>query len=294
MNIALERYRTFLAVADCASISLASERLCVSQPAVSQSIRLLEQELGCQLFARGAKGVTLTGEGEALLPYVRQAMTLLERAEQHFDELKTLDTGTLRIGASDSLCKHWLLPRLSNFHRMHPGISIQVTNRTSTETMELLHTAKVDIGLVNLPMEIRDKFVLHEIQAVQDCFVYHADAFPSLPAALPMAELARLPLLMLERASSSRRYIDACFSQEGVTLAPQIELGSLDLLAEFAKAGLGICAVVAQFVQAELGSGALKRLDPIPPLPMRGVGMVYSRDLPLPFSAKAFLQENMD
>lgn len=290
MNIALDWYRTFQAVARCGSISDASRALAVSQPAVSQIVRQLEQQLGAQLFVRHAKGVSLTSEGEVLRRYVDQALALIDAGEHHFDSLRELTAGQLRIGASDSLCKHWLLPRLERFHHAHPAVDIRVTNRTSRETMSLLAHGEADIGLVNLPMEIPSAYEVREIARVQDCFVYSPRFFPMIPERVGWGELARMPLILLEGASSTRLSLDALAEAQGVRWTPEIELGSLDLLVEFALSGLGVAAAVAEFVAPQLATEQLRRVALDPPIPSRAIGMVYNRHVPMPHAAKSFIE----
>ncbi len=290
MQVQLELYRTFQAVARAGSISVASRSLAISQPAVSQAVRQLEHQLDAQLFVRHAKGVSLTREGTALLVYVEQALRLFSAAESHFDQLRELSVGQLRIAASDTLCKHWLLPHLERFHHAHPGIGIQVTNRTSSATMALLRRGEADIGVVNLPLEMEGEYEVHEIARVQDCFVYAPRFFPDMPKQVTWQALSQMPLIMLERASATRRSMDQLAEAHGVTLAPEIELGSLDLLSEFAISGLGISAVVAEFVQPLLSEGLLKRVPLIPAIPTRAIAMVFHREVPLPACARAFIE----
>ncbi len=291
MDIDLEWYRTFHAVGRCGSISQAAQALSVSQPAVSQIIRQLERRTGSQLFMRNPKGATLTPEGEALYRYVDQALGLLATAQSQLEGQRQLTSGKLRIGASDTLCKHWLLKHLERFHRAHPGIDIQVTNRTSSETMELLKRGEADLGLINLPMSLPARFVTQEIAHVHDCFVYSPTAFPELGGVCAWARLADLPLIMLENASATRRAINAAAEAHGIRLAPEIELGSLDLLAEFAISGLGVASVVEEFIAPQLASGQLRKLELTPPAPPRAIALVRHADLPLPHSARAFLTE---
>lgn len=288
--ISLDRYRTFLAVAQSASISKASALLGISQPAVSQGIRQLEGQLSCRLFQRSPRGVKLTQEGEALLPFATQALSTLAHAERHFEALRSLETGTLRIGASDTLSRHWLLSRLARFHAGHPGIAIQVTNRTSRETVALLEKGQVELGLVNLPVRVPESFVVQQVLSIQDCFFYLPEAFPGLPDALSMQALCEYPLILLEQASATRRYLDGAFAAQGVALRPEIELGSLDLLLDFARAGLGICSGVAEFAGTEESRG-LRRLHITPALSPRAIGLIYQRHLPLSLCAQAFLQD---
>jgi len=290
IDIALDWYRTFCAVAKHQSMSQAARALSVSQPAVSQTIRQLEERLGAKLFVRHAKGMSLTEEGQALYGYADRALALMVAAQGHFDQLRELTAGQLRIGASDSLCKHWLLPRLERFHQAHPAVGIRVTNKTSSETMTLLARGEADIGLVNLPMHIPAAYAVREIAHVRDCFVYSPRFFPNMPSQMSWGELARMPLILLENASSTRRELDAQAAAQGTRWMPEIELGSLDLLVEFALSGLGIAAVVAEFVQPQLSDGSLRRVELAPPIPPRAIGMVWHRDVPLPHAARAFME----
>ena len=290
MDIALDWYKTFQAVAKNRSVSRASRALSVSQPAVSQTIRQLERQLGAQVLIRHAKGVELTQEGEVLYRYIDQALALIGAAQGHFDQLRKLTAGQLRIGASDSLCKHWLLPRLERFHRAHPAVSIRVTNRTSSETMALLERGEADIGLINLPMDVPAAYTVREVARVQDCFVYSPRFFPDLPPRLSWGELARMPLILLENASSTRRELDAQAAAQGVRWAPEIELGSLDLLVEFALSGLGIAAAVVGFIAPQLADGSLRLIQLSPPIPSRAIGMVWHKNAPLPHAASAFVE----
>lgn len=290
MNADLELYRTFQAVARQGSISRAAQALCVTQPAVSQAVKALEQALGAQLFVRGAKGVTLTAEGEMLRDYVDKAMGLIDAAQRQFAGLRELESGLLRIGASDTLCKYYLLGTLEEFHRRYPRVKLQVTNRTSRETVELLRAGMVDLGFINLPMEIKGDLEVREMQAIQDCFVVSPRHFPLPDRPLTPAQLLEgYPLLMLEGQSASRRYLDGWLEANGVTPMPEIQLGSLDLLVEFAKIGLGAAALTRSCAAAELAAGTLAELPLEPAIPPRAIGLVTHRAIPLSSAARRLI-----
>src|SRR5258708_2004493 len=138
MKANLEWYRVFYHTARSGSFSKAAELLYITQPAISYAIKQLESTLGGKLFFRSSKGVTLTAEGEVLYQFIEQAFGFLTKAEQQIAEMHQLLRGEIRIGAGDTLCKHYLLPYLEAFNSSHPDIKIQVTNRTSRETVQLL------------------------------------------------------------------------------------------------------------------------------------------------------------
>jgi len=285
----LEGYRAFLAVAQSGSFSKAAERLNVTQPAVSHAIRRLEERLGGPLFYRTPAGVRLTNEGEVLQKFVSQAFHFLENGERKIAEMRELIAGEVKIGASDTLCRHYLLPHLESFHREHPLVKIQVTNRTTRETIALLKEGKIDFGIVNLPVK-DSQLVIRESVPLHDCFVV-GEAFRELAKrTLSWHELAERPLILLEQGSSIRAYIDRFAKGQGVVIQPEFELGSIDLLVQFARIGLGIACAIREFVAEELAKGMLHEVRLDTPLPPRRVGLVTLRDVPLSLAAGRFLE----
>ena len=117
MDINYELYKVFYHVASTLSFSEASKQLFISQSAVSQSIKVLEKKLNQTLFIRSTKKVQLTPEGEILLKHVEPAMNLIRQGENQLLDSNSLNGGQLRIGASDTICRYYLVPFLSEFHK---------------------------------------------------------------------------------------------------------------------------------------------------------------------------------
>lgn len=284
-----EGYRAFLAVAQTGSFSKAAEKLSVTQPAVSHAVRRLEERLGGPLFYRTPAGVRLTSEGEVLHKFVSQAFHFLENGEKKIAEMRELIAGEVKIGAGDTLCRHYLLPHLESFHREHPAVKIQVTNRTTRETIALLKEGRIDFGIVNLPVK-DSQLVIRESIPLHDCFVA-GEAFRELAErTVSWEELVRHPLILLEQGSNIRGYIDRFARKQGVAIQPEFELGSIDLLVQFARIGLGVACVIREFVAEELNKGALYEVRVDVPLPPRRVGLVTLRDVPLSLAAGRFLE----
>ncbi len=286
----LDRYRIFHAVAQAKSLTKAAENLFVSQPAVSQSIKKLEADLGTALLVRTARGIQLTPEGSVLFSYLDQAMRLIDTGERHVADLKRLGRGDVRIGASDTLCRHYLLPVLDGFHQAHPHIQLHVTNRTSRETVALLQAGHLDFGIVNLPVA-HERLTIYEGPHIQDCFVV-GEKFRNWALEIrTLSEILEMPLLLLEQGSVTRAQIDAFFVANGVVATPEIELGSIDLLVEFARIGLGVSAVIRDFVLEELARGTLYEVKTRPALPERPVGLIVSNEAPMSWAAAALLEQ---
>ncbi|MEG0457062.1 MAG: LysR family transcriptional regulator, partial [Oscillospiraceae bacterium] len=125
----LELYKVFKTVADTKSFSAAAKKLYITQPAISQGIKQLENDANTTLFIRNSKGVTLTAEGEMLYGYVSSAFDLLSTGEERLIKMKKLLDGELKIGAGDTISEHFILPILEKFHNLYPNIKIQLINR---------------------------------------------------------------------------------------------------------------------------------------------------------------------
>ncbi len=153
MNINLEYYKFFYYAAKCGSITQAAEALSVTQPAVSQAIRALAKALGTDLFVRNGKGVQLTPAGEILYDYVKRGYEQIKMGSARCLEMTNMETGEIRIGASDMTLQFYLLPYLQRFHERYPGIRISVTNGPTPETMHYLSEGRIDFGLVTTPLK---------------------------------------------------------------------------------------------------------------------------------------------
>lgn len=289
MEINLEWYRVFYWTAITGSMSRASEKLHITQPAVSHTLKQLEGRLGGKLFFRTAKGVNLTTEGEVLFSYVEQAFGFMEAGEKKIADMHNLFHGEINIGASDTLCKHYLLPHLEHYHKQYPDIRIRVTNRTTPETIALLKEGKIDFGIVNLPA-IDSKIEFRESSPQQDCLV-GSQVYRTLAGSpLSLDDIAQYPLLMLEPGGSTRKFLDEYALSHGSRLKPEFELGSIDLLAQFARSSLGLAFVVRNYVAEELASGQLIEIPLTPSIPERHVGIATLGGVPLSTASKRFLE----
>ena len=291
MEINLELYRVFHEVAKVGNISKAAEKLFVSQSAVSQAIMQLENKIGGKLFDRSVRGVKLTVEGDVLFAHIDDAILLIENAQKKFGEMRELNSGSIKIGASDTICSLFLLQILESFNGNHPDIRISVTNRTTQESIELLKRAAVDIAFVNLPIESDDSLEITPVKAIRDCFVVGGQYKYLADKTLTLSDLKEYPVLTLERASNSRKQMDIFLMDNGVDIQPVIELGSLTLLSGFAKIGLGIAATIKEEVQDMLDRHELRELTFFEELPERHIGLVKMKNVNLSFAAKAFIGE---
>ena len=288
MTAKLELYRVFREVAETGNISAAAQNLYISQSAVSQSVKQLEGALQTRLFIRSPRGVTLTDDGQMLFEHVRSAMGLLETGEEKLAQSRQLLTGELIIGASDTVTKTYLVSRLEAFHQNYPAIQIRIINGTSQMVLDYLHAGQVDIAFASEPKDkdaysIRHCFDTHQIFVAApnyDCDFDHAHT---------LEEIAAFPLILLERKASSRAYVEQYFQQHGVSLKPEIELGSHNLLISLARIGLGVACVTEEFSQSGLGRGVILPVRTAFEIPPRSVCMCTLRDVSPTSAANRFM-----
>ena len=282
-----ELYRIFHIVTQCGTVSAAAQALHVSQPAVTKSVKKLEDLIGCTLFHRSSKGVRLTSEGRILHDYVANGFEHLQNGERVLKKIRNRGQGLVKVGISSILCRHIFIPHLEAFHKKYPGIRIAIVNRTSPETLKMLEQGHIDFGIISIPIDC-SRFSFHELMTIQDIFVAGRQ-YPELQNSQSLTALARYPLMMLEKENVTREYIDDYLVGNNASLQPEIEVSSLEFLAEFARIGLGIAAVIRNFVREELGRGLLYEIPVTPAIPPRKIGVVTPKNLSLSIAAEAFI-----
>ncbi|PIC64212.1 LysR family transcriptional regulator [Sporosarcina sp. P13] len=288
MSINLEWYKVFRTVVQNKSFSKAARQLFMTQPAISQIISQLERALDTRLFNRTSKGVTLTDEGAMLYEYVNSALNLIDAGNEKLRELKSLSAGELKIGVGDTISRYYLLPYLEAFHTNYPSIRFKIINGTTMELIASLKSGEVDIAICNFPVE-DDSLEQRACFDVQDTFVYGERFKKLFLRPVPLQELTRLPLILLESKSNSRQYVEDFLLQQGVKIYPEFELGSHELLLEFAHINLGIACVVKEFSANYLDAGKLHEVEFLDPIPKRNIGVCYLKGVSLSPAASKFI-----
>lgn len=287
MDINLELYKVFYYVASTLSFSEASRELFISQSAVSQSIKTLEKKLNHTLFIRSTKKVLLTPEGELLLQHVKPAMQMLNEGESLLSGDNMLK-GQLRIGASDTICRYYLLHYLQKFHQEFPDVRIKVTNSTSIGCVELLEKGQVDLIVCNSPnSRLGSHMKIKVLQNFQDIFVGKPRCFTPDELPCEFRALLKQPILMLSSKSTTSEYLQQIFTSHGLKLLPEVELNSNDLLMDLARIGLGIACIPDYMLNPE---DSLKPIPLAQPLPKRQLVLVQHDSLPVSQAAERFLE----
>jgi len=274
----------------------AAECLHVSQPALSQQIKALERELGLLLFERRGRQLTWTPVGEIVLLRAKAILQQLDQLQMDIAALFTLEQGRLRIGTSDTICLYLLPAVMQAYRERHPRIDIHLMNRPSQEIVARLQEGAIDFGIVTLPVQGQgvETSYLCDRQDVAVCAPAHPLAHRETEnaeltvAELTVTELIAHQLLLLERGTTSRSFLDQLFAQAGVV--PQaMELGSIEVLKQYAAINLGVAVVPEMSIREEVSADRL-RVFRLPWVPPRAIGLVTRRNSYETPAVAAFLE----
>ena len=290
MNIDFELYRIFYVVANNKSITKASKELNISQPAVSKYIKSLEEQLGGTLFIRKKKGVLLTNEGAMFYNYVKQAIESIKSAENKFTELINLNYGNIKIGISTTLTMEILHSYLKQFHNLYPKIKIEIIVDFSTELFIKLKNGLIDIAFLNLENKIYDREIkIINCKKITDCFVVNKDFKKLLNKEITLKELNKYPLILQNKNSIARNFIDKIALENNVILKPNIELTSYSLVVGLTKIGFGVGHLIKEYIQKEINNKELYILNIKEKMPSRYFSIAISKKYLPNFSTKKLI-----
>ena len=262
----LEAYKVFYYVAKCGSVTKAAGELSISQPAVSQAVKQLENTLDVSLFHRAAKGV------------------------KKVHQMQNMELGEVRIGASDMTLQFYLLPYLEKFHEQYPGIKVIVTNAPTPETLNYLRESRIDFGIVSTPFPERPDIQMMPVREIEDVFVAGRRFFGYKNKTLDFQELESLPLIFLEKNTSSRSYMDEFLAGNGVYVQPEFELATSDMIVQFVRRNLGVGCVMRDFARDYVESGLLFELRFNKMIPKRQFCVVRNTKMPMAPAAEKLLE----
>lgn len=286
MNVDLELYRVFYVVAKNKHMTKASEELHISQPAISQSIKKLEEQLGGILFLRSNKGMQLTEEGKMVYEYVKGALTLINNAENEFTSFKNLSKGEIKIGCSTTLTKLILIDVLKKFHKEYPNININITNDLTSNLIKNLKIGKLDFVIFNESNVKENSLYLEKIKELKQGFIYNPDFYKD--NVTNFEDLNNLPLILQKGESNSRKLLDHIALKNNVKLIPKMEVVSQELITEFTNIGLGVGFSIIDLARRNYKN--LKELKINKKIPDINIYLATNNSLSLTFASKKFIE----
>ena len=286
MNVDLELYRVFYTVAKNRHMTKASEELHISQPAISQSIKKLEDQLGGTLFLRSNKGMELTSEGKMFYEYVKGALELINNAENEFTSFKDLSKGEIKIGCSTTLTKLVLINTLKDFHLNYPNININITNDLTSNLINDLKLGKLDFVIFNESNIEETNLNLEKLKELKQGFIYNPEFYDD--NVISFEDLNNLPLILQKEEANSRKLLDYVALQNSVKLIPKMEVVSQELITEFTNIGLGIGFTIIDLAKRNFNN--LKELNINKKIPNINIYLATNKSVSLTFASKMFIK----
>ncbi|MDO4298131.1 MAG: LysR family transcriptional regulator [Lachnospiraceae bacterium] len=286
MAITYDYYRIFYYVAKYKNFTQAAHVLLSSQPNVTRSMNNLESELGCRLFVRSNRGVTLTPEGERLYTRVASAHAQLQAAEEELSRERTMHTGTVSIGASETALHIFLLPILRDFHRKYPDIRIHIHNYSTPQAIASLRTGLVDFSVVATPTGASRPLKEIPLKTFREILV-GGPQFADLSATpLRFADLPSYPLIFLNRQTKTFELFNQLFLKRGLSLKPDVEAATIDQILPLIKNDLGIGFLPEEFARPSLDAGEIFHISLDFEIPERTICLVKDINRPIGIAAR--------
>ena len=290
MNINFEYYKIFYYVAKNKNITKTANDLMISQPAISKTIKILEEQIGCSLFTRNKAGVFLTEEGKVLYNEIKNAIEIIDNAELKVNEMINLECGVLNIGISNTLTQNFLLPYIKEFNQKYPKVTIKIHTEPTYKLINKARNGIVDFIILNLPYSIPNDFSKNILKEIHDCFVANNNYKELKNKIITFEELNNYPLILLAEGSNGRYFLDNLCTELNVKLIPKFELASYSLVTEFIKSGIGIGLVTKEFVENEINDNTLFEIKTNPTIINRHIGMIYLKDKKFSHCTELFLE----
>ena len=251
----------FITVAEYKNLTKAAEALYISQPAISSSIKKLEEELGGQLFTRKNKGVELTTGGQEIYNLIKNSLNNIDNIYNYFNKVSMIEKGTLRIGTSTSNINQYLNKSIVNFINAYPGIDIKVIRDIEKNIIDKLNNNELDLIVLDSEflspgLEIVKTFeVNYSVVGNKDYY----EKYKKQP--MDILTFANENLVLINNTKTSRQNFDAFFSKYNITLKPKYELENYQLIMDLITNGHGIGIVNLEYFSQEVENKTLYKLE---------------------------------
>lgn len=269
-----EYYKIFYYVGKHKNISKAATELHSSQPAVSRVVQSMESELGCKLFVRNKNGVEFTKEGETLFEYVKIAQSQLNKGEEEVMQAVNAESGTVYVGTTVTALYGFLYDVMDEFRMQHPGIKIKINTGSSNGTVEKLKNGIFDIAFVSSPCKIPAQLNARNVGVFSDILIA-GNKFTGLKGrTISLKEVSRYPFVSVRHSMQLRQFIDDFFAANNITVSPDIEADSADLLTPLIAHNFGIGFVPEDMARAAMQRGEVFKVQTEKEMPQRCIYMV--------------------
>lgn len=295
-NINLNLYKTFYDVAKSGSISKAAQNSFTSQPAISKSIKKLEDELGVQLFYRNLNGVELTDKGQELLYFVEKSYNNLIIAERNMLETENLGRGKLSIGMPSNVGSFFLFDKIMDFHKKYPNIEITIITGSTSNLINLLDTHKVDFVIDTSPINVRldEGMKITKLKEVQYCFIVKKDTTLLNSCDInSINDLKNHPLILPIPGTANRNDLDTLLKNNNINVQNIINIHTSEMIISAVKKDLGVGYVIYNLVENEIKNKEIEVLNIKENLPSVEINIIYDNHF-LTTAPRKFIEDYID
>ena len=255
MNIDFELYRIFYVVAQCHSITEAAQKLSISQPAITKSIKSLENQLSGTLFTRSKQGINLTEEGKCFYNYIRPAIDQIYTAENQFTNIKRLDIGDISIGTSNTILRYFLMPYLKEYSSLYPKINISIEESYTPDLINMVKNGAIDIAVIYAAENDHklDGLKVCNLKQLHYCLIGNEKYKDLANKPVDFKNINPENLIMNNINPIQPNLLN---DKKGKKHA-HVNLASHSLVYEFVKEGFGIGVAIREFIEEDLNNGKL-------------------------------------
>jgi DNA-binding transcriptional LysR family regulator len=287
MPISYGKLEVFQVAAAEKSFSRAARKLKRTQPAVSQAIGSLEAEVGERLFLRQTRTLSLTAAGRILLQHAHSAVDSIRRGQEEIKALKELRGGELSLCVSDTTTCYVLPKTLRSFRDRYPDVEIRLLNSPSPVAATRVARGEADMGIITMPFH-HPRISCEPLVAREDVVICAKANSLANRTRIELAQLKNRALLLLDRGSNTRAFLDMQFARARVTPRIVMETGSIEVIKTLVSLDFGISIVPKIAVREELRQGTLKAIEVFNRSECRALGLVYPKDGIIPLAAQVF------
>lgn len=289
MEITYDYYRIFYYVAKYKSFSKAAKALMSNQPNVTHFMNNLENQLGCKLFVRSNRGVTLTAEGQKLYQHVSVAYQHLHAAEVEIARERSLESGSITISASEIALHLLLLPVLGRFHKQYPGIRIRLLNHSTPQAIQAVKDGLADIAVVTTPLTAKKPLKAVSLMKFREIAVGD-EQFQEQRESISLKELIENPLISLGRESTTYEFYSRFFLEHNLVLSPDTEVETIDQIIPLIRNGLGVGFLPKEFAEQVIEEGKIYQIPLKETIPEREICLVENSTFPPSIAVDTFKQ----
>ena len=287
MAITYDYYRLFYYVAQCRSFTRAATVLENNQPNITRCMNNLEQELGCKLFVRSHRGVSLTPEGERLYQRVSAACEQLRLGEEEIQQDCSLESGTLFVGVSETALHLLLLEKLSTFHACYPGVRLCITNNSTPQAIASLVNGQADFAVVTTPHQARKPLRITQLLRFREVLVCGPQHRELSLQTMSLRELSSHSFVCVGGGSGTYDFYQQLFMRHNLPFRVDMEAATMDQVLPMIRHGLGIGFCPEAMAAPAIAAGDVCRIPLRERIPERNVCLIEDASRPQSVAMKA-------